>query len=255
MAIIFLNVSEEEFKNNTKPLHKHMSLESALNTLNNKVMWFANPTIWKDPFESRFVDAQYNRNGKLKPFPFKDRVFCACYTETAASEAYWTPYSQQQIGVEFVVNRKELLKQLELYADKYDIYIGKVEYMKTASIKRPLSMIPFSVPHPRVWTKEWCARLLLLKRNAYKYEDEMRIMIVKKEKTKAKGIMLEFNCEPTSLIERVILDPNLQEQTEILFKLIFEQYYKFKPIQNHLGKTYKRVVKSQLYAKKNVNVF
>ena len=182
MGIIFLNISEEDFKKNKKPLHKHMSLESALNTLNNSVMWFASPTTWKDPFESRFVDAKYKHNGKLKSFPLKDKVFCACYTETAASEAYWTPYSQQQVGVEFVINRNELLKQLESHANRYDIYIGKVEYMKTASIKRPLSMIPFSVPHPRVWTKEWCARLLLLKRNAYKYEDEMRIMIIKKEK-------------------------------------------------------------------------
>lgn len=255
MAIIFLNVSEEDFKNNTKPLHKHMSLESALNMLNNKTMWFANPTIWKDSFESRFVDAKYNCNGVLKTFPFKDKVFCACYTETAASEAYWTPYSQQQIGVEFVVNRNELLNQLAVYADKYDIYIGKVEYMKTASIKRPLNKIPFSGSLPLVWTKEWCARLLLLKRNAYKYEDELRIMIVKKEKTKERGIMLEFHCEPTSLIERVILDPNLQVQTEYLFKRIFEDYYNFKPVSNSLGKTYKRVVKSQLYAKKKVHSF
>lgn len=251
MPIKFLNIDEDVFLSKKK-LYKHMSLENALTTLNNHTLWFANPTIWKDPFESRFVTANYQENGKKIEFPWIDRVFCACFTETAASEAFWTPYSQQQIGVEFRVNRKELLKVLKSYADQYDIYIGKVEYMLTSQIKGALNAIPFSKPIPGKKTKEWWARLLLLKRNAYKYEDEIRIIIVKRDKTLEKGIQLQYNCPDTSLIESIVLDPTIGVHTENLLKDIFANKYAFTPIINSLGKKQPRVLKSQLYAKRTV---
>ena len=149
MAITFLNFTQAELNNflaDKRPLHKHMSLESALNSLNNQILWFANPTTWKDPFESRFVMAKYIKNGKEITYPWYNRIFCTCLTQTAASEAYWTPYSQQQIGVEFKINRQVLIKQLEEYSTNYEIFIGRVEYMMTKEIKGALSSIPFSPP-------------------------------------------------------------------------------------------------------------
>lgn len=250
MDIKFVNITEKEFFE-TKLLHKYMPLEYALKTLNEKKLWFANPTSWKDPFEKRFIEAQYkSKSGKLSSFAWKDKVFCICMTQTATSEAYWNAYSYQQIGIEFRVNKRQLYDELQKIQNEYDIYIGKVEYMITSDIKKqPITSIPFSTPIPKVNSSEWKARLLLLKRVAYKYEDEIRIILVKKDKTKEQGINLEYQCENTDLIETIILDPSLADNTTMLLKEVFENKYNFKPRLNKSKRLQRRVQKSQLYAK------
>lgn len=248
MDIQFINITKEEFFS-SKLLHKYMPLEYALKTLNNKQLWFANPITWKDPFEKRFIEAKFINNGKTTDFQWKNKVFCICMTQTATSEAYWNTYSNSQIGIEFRINKEKLFSELENIKKQYDIFIGKVEYMKTSDIKKvPLSNIPFSTPIPELNTPEWKARLLLLKRIAYKYEDEIRIILVKKSKTQENGINLNYNCKNTELIHSIILDPKLQDNTTEMLKDIFENKYNFKPTKNIKERIQRRVLKSQLYA-------
>ena len=249
MGIQFVNIAEDEFFKTTL-LHKYMPLEYALKTLNEKKLWFANPTSWKDPFEKRFIEAQYkSKSERLSSFAWKDRVFCICMTQTTTSEAYWNTYSYQQIGIEFRVNKRRLYDELQKVQNQYDIYIGKVEYMKTSDIKKePISSIPFRKPIPKVNSSEWKARLLLLKRIAYKYEDEIRIILVKRKKTKEHGINLEYQCKNTDLIETIVLDPSLDDNTTALLKEVFENKYDFKPKLNKNNRLQRRVLKSQLYA-------
>lgn len=246
MDIQFINITKDEFFR-TKLLHKYMPLEYALKTLNEKKLWFANPTSWKDPFEKRFIEALYvSKNRRIIPFAWKDRVFCICMTQTAVSEAYWNTYSYQQIGIEFRINKKQLYNELKKIQSQYDIFIGKVEYMKTSDIKKKsISSIPFSKPIPKL-KRELKARLLLLKRIAYKYEDEIRIILVKKNKTKEKGINLEYKCKNTDLIKKIILDPSLDNNTTALLKEVFINKYDFRP-RKRKGPI-SRVLKSQLYA-------
>ena len=252
MDIQFINITKEGFFS-SKLLHKYMSLEYALKTLSNKQLWFANPITWKKKKKKRFIEATFINNGKTTNFQWKNKVFCICMTQTATSEAYWNTYSNSQIGIEFRINKDILFNELESIKNQYDIFIGKVEYMKTADIRKvPLSHIPFSEPVPVLNTPEWNARLLLLKRIAYKYEDEIRIILVKKSKTQENGINLNYNCTNTELIHSIILDPKLQDNTTEMLKDMFENKYDFKPTKNINGKTYRRVLKSQLYAEQKV---
>lgn len=247
MKIKFLNITKEEFLS-TQLLHRYMPLEYALKMLNNKQLWFSNPITWKDPFEKRFIEARYNDNGKETDFLWKDQVFCICMTQTLTSEAYWNTYTCQQIGIEFRIEKNKLLDELRRYTQQYDIYIGKVEYMRIADIKRELSKIPFKAPVPKVKSSEWYARLLLLKRIAYRYEDEIRIIIVKKNKTKELGINLDYQCENTELIRSILLDPSIGKNTTDLLKEVFEDKYGFTYLFNSNGHRQSRVLKSQLYA-------
>ena len=247
MALRFINISKDEFLSK-KLLHKFMPLEYALETLNNQHLWFANPTTWKDPFEKRFIEATYRGpSGETYKFAWKDRVFCICMTQTATSEAYWNTYSQHSIGVELKFIRKKLLEVLEQLAENYDIFIGKVEYMKTADIQKNLSNIPFNPQfNHNIKTMECKARLLLLKRIAYKYEDEIRIMVIKKKMTKEKGIYIDYACNNVEMIDSITLDPSLEKNVTKLLKDTFMNHYGFTPIFNGNSKKY-RVQKSSLY--------
>ena len=219
-----------------------MPLEFALATIKEKYLWFCNPVIWKDPFEKRFIDAKYIIGGKEVEFPIKGRVFCICMTQTSTSEAHWNNYSNGQIGVSLKIKRKRLLEVLEKHTTDYDIYIGKVDYMKTADLRKKLSdidtlatIVPFKLTN-----KELLIRLLLLKRIAFRYENEIRILAVKKYKTKENGIKLPYTLAPKELIDTITIDPSVGKNTDTMLKNIFKKEYGFK-----------KVYKSQLYSMPN----
>lgn len=244
----FVNITEDDFLG-SKLLYKHMPLENALRTLKNKSLWFANPATWTDPFEKRFLEAKYTKGGKEKPFTWQGRVFCTCMTQTQSSEAYWNAYSRGEMVIELRIIREKLLEELKQQSTKYDIFIGKVEYMKTADIKKiELKDIPFAPPlKVAMNSPEFAARLFLLKRIAFQYEDEVRIILLKKNKTQEMGIEMEYTCDNTDLIRSIVLDPRLGDNTAEVLSKCFTEDYGFKPYNS--GKTMvKRVLRSQLYA-------
>lgn len=241
--INYINTTEAEFLSK-KLLYKYMPLEFALACIKEQYLWLCNPIVWKDPFERRFIEAKYKTSSKEVEFPIKGRVFCTCMTQTPTSEAHWNVYSREQIGISFKIRREKLLEILKSHTTDYDIYIGSVNYLKTHEIKRnKLSDIkliktinPFSINN-----RDIQIQLLMLKRIAFKYEDEIRILAIKKSKTSENGIKLAFNSvKVNELISVVTIDPNVAVRTEDMLKKLFKNEYGFT-----------EVYKSSLYSMPN----
>ncbi len=237
MKINFINITESEFLD-SKILYKYMPLEFALGILKEKYLWLCNPVIWKDPFEKRFIESKYLINGKETEFPLKGKVFCLCMTQTATSEAHWNNYSNGQTGISFKYKRERLLEVLEKHTAGYDIYIGKVDYLRISELKKKLSQIelinaiqPFGLNN-----RQLQIQLLLLKRVAFRYEDEIRILAVKKHKTRESGIRLPYTLDSHKLIDTITIDPGVGTNTTGMLKKLFKEEYGFK-----------KVYKSQLY--------
>lgn len=242
MSVQFVNISESEFFSK-KLLFKYMPLESALTMMKEKYLWLCNPVIWKDPFEKRFIEAKYFDGKNEAEFPLKGRVFCTCFTQTTTSEAHWANYSNGKLGVSFRLRRTALLDILNKHYDEFDIYIGKVNYLKTASIKKKLHEIDIikEISPLKITSRNIQIQLLLLKRVAFSYEDEIRVLAIKKQKTKEIGIKLSLKTtQPFDLIERITLDPGTEMHTELMLKKLFKKEYGFK-----------KVYKSQLYSMAN----
>ncbi len=237
----FINMSEADFLDNNM-LYKYMPLEMALATVNDKYIWFNNPCLWNDPFEKRFINATYILDKKEIDFPLKDRIFCTCMTQTTTSEAHWKAYSGNDLGISFKYKRSKLLEILNQHTSDYEIYIGKVDYLRTKDIKKKISeiegikdIVPLSL-----YNRELQIKLVLLKRIAFKYENEIRIIIIKKYKTEQKGIKLVFKNNANELIDRITLDPSVGVHTEKMLKELFKETY-------HIPKVYK----SELYTMKS----
>ena len=244
--IKFVNITEKEFLS-SKRLYKHMPLELALKTIEDKAFWFSDLREWEDPFEKRFLEATYTKGGKNVSFRWKDRVYCTCLSMTDSSEAYWKVYSQNQICVELRINRKELLDELRKLTE-FEVYIGKVEYMRTKKIRLPLKMIPFNPPFVgSYFSDEFMARLFMLKRDAFSYEDEMRILLVAKAKSKRKGVSVNYSCPSTEIINQILIDPRVGDHTADFIKKGLKDYYGFD--KTKLGNP--KVLKSQLLTKQN----
>lgn len=244
MAVKFINMTEQDFLQDNL-IYKYCSLENCLEMIDKTSLWFANPATWQDPFESMFLTAEYQLpSGVVAHHPWQQRVFGTCMTETATSEAYWNIYSRKQIGMSMAIKRNVLLQELRAYSQRTNthIYIGKVEYQKTAELVNPdLRSNPFISPHINQYgikTAEAKVRLLLLKRSSYRYENEIRFFIVKREKILSNGIFMNYQCTPTDLIKTITIDPNVGDN---VFKLIKDK------LVSQYNFTHFNVKKSLLY--------
>lgn len=256
MPVQFVNISKEQFLSENR-IFKNCSLENCLALLNNQNLFFASPIKWKDPFESRFLTNKFQlKNGEQVDSPWNGRIFCTCMTETSTSEAYWEIYSSQQVGICFAIYRDRLLSELETYCrnnPKDLVFIGKVEYQNAKDILTDISQNKFIKKHiteKGINDVNIAIRLLLLKRNAYEYEDEIRIFIVKPKKQKEDHVYLPLHASLTSIISTITIDPTIKSNTYQLLKEVFETKYKFKP-QN--PKAHK-VLHSKLYTKPGATI-
>ena len=232
----FVNMTEDDFlkkgRSGVVPsLYKYMPLEYGLKTLDDGQLWFANPVLWTDPFESRFVRAVYPNN---QSFPWKNRVFCTCFTTSISSEAHWLIHAGKEMGVKLSLEREKFLMLLRTFPNNWEIYIGKAEYMKTSNIEcLSIKDIPFREPIPSTDDiNNLCARLLLLKRNAFRYENEIRVIIVQGETTEniREGIFIPLHSELnspiaiTDIVKSISFSPLMEEKT----RLVVRKYLKEK---------------------------
>ena len=247
--VIFVNMKKEDFlgilsNKSCKPLFKHMPLVYALDSLQCHRLWFATPETWSDPFEQRFYAAQYETpcGTSVMPFPWKDKVFCSCFTTRAASEAHWNRSKTDSVMLHF--KRDELLKLLSELPNNLTVYIGKVQYLQTKEIQTSdLSKIPFNGQKPtKSNIDDYCARLLLLKRNAFMYEEEIRIMIVNKSEESVCGrkgdYFLRWN-QGYELIPNVTLSPLQSDEANEKLKDFLTKNYGVKVLISRLYKASK----------------
>lgn len=199
-----------------KFLYKTMPLENALKTIKNG-LWFAKPSIWPDPFERRFYAAKCFVNGNVElENPLIDRFLCCCMTSKKTSEAHWKTYSQEQIGIQFQINRSKLYLFLCCLPQNYHIFIGKVQYQNRDEIENPITKNSFLGKNFNYNNNEDLAKLLLLKRKAFDYEKEIRIIIKndKKKKYLLNGIALnpkEINF--LDIVDTIRIAPTCPNET------------------------------------------
>lgn len=74
------------------------------------------------------MTAKYkDKTGSERQFSWFGRVFCICFIQTVRSEAYWSVYSRKNIGIQFTIDRKQLLNELDDFSNKngnFKVYIG-----------------------------------------------------------------------------------------------------------------------------------
>lgn len=261
MSIHFINNADKEFLSK-KPFFKIVQRKRINSTIGQEpYLWFANPSTWEDAFERRFIDVLYkDNNGGLNIFPLKGRIFCTCFSLTRVCEAQWKVYSKNPNNICIKVNRGALLDELTKYLQANtndEIYIGRVEYQETRMIKGSLSKNPlFKKTGFSFSNQASLVKLLTLKRNAFLYEDELRIFIIKPQNSNTnhlKGVEFHYQCKPTDLVESIMLNPSFKDKSleQRLAEDTANGGYGFTPFVNSKGNMKRRVYKSQLYKYKH----
>lgn len=238
--------------------YKYMSLETALLCLENQTIRFSEPTSWPDKYEGRFYKAEIN--GAVNS-PLNPPMLGCCFTYRQDNEAAWKLYSYDKGGlnsicVEFKLDRNKLREQLynSLFAlstanNSFCLYEGCVNYWDQQRID-DLHKKTIKKNHKRVineyhkaffhtFTLEKYLNLMLLKRNAFLHEQEVRFLLVPQNnniftKTKIKpedvklnwsDIIIEVRIDARrSEYEQKLLEKKLQATNSTAFVKPFDVY-------------------------------
>ena len=143
MALYFLNEKTEQiFNDPDKLLYRVLPLDRVAEIIEKSKWAFVSPTLWNDPFEKAFLEAEYKHNGKTFTLPIKPqktsngvnyKLFSVCFTETMESEAFWKTYAPNGDGIRLCVKAASLKQALQNIRD-YDVYIGKANYENFESL-------------------------------------------------------------------------------------------------------------------------
>lgn len=227
MGVYFLDeLNEEEFlKLNLRRVIPFSRFLRQLNTVPS--LWFSNPEIWNDPYEARFLQTKYEiANNTEIDCPLKNRVFGCCFTTKSVSyEPDWLLYATNDKSIRIRYSNKQILKYLRQHAEQKscDIYIGKVSYHSLTDIEKP-DLLDVT-PKTEILSQKNLVRLLFLKRSAYKFEEELRILIVYKvPQNNTEGISIDFSIEDRNALFRdLMLGPTFSLEEQKLWKMVLTE--------------------------------
>ena len=226
---------------------KYLDLESALLCLKYKNIRFAEPTRWEDKYEGRFYQAKYEnvcKDDGCAPF-----LYACCMTHKPNNEAAWKIYSYGKTGlgahcVQFKINRHKL--RLQLAKSKqvkagYTVFEGKVLYCREDVIngihKKKYKASNGSEVENENYHRFFDSfdllsylNLLLLKRDYFKHENEIRFFIIpndvdkpkakesQKGGTKVFGDSLDVDINWADILEEIKIDAKCTNLEYEIFK-------------------------------------
>ncbi len=194
---------------------KYMTLEAFLNSLYCKTWRFFEPSKWNDKFEQRFYCADYVLAAAKGNTP---QLFATCVTKTKNSAAAWKVYSNGlglgnhclQLELDIVELRKQLNASGFHFEEKLIDY--KPENVILDLHKKGGK---YYKEYFNSFTLDSFLNLLSLKRDAYSYEQEIRLFIIpsnggKRNKCKqAQSQDLSINWR--DVISKVRIDKNCSD--------------------------------------------
>ena len=165
-------------------VYKYMNLESFICSLYGKSIRFSEPSKWSDRFETRFYCADY-KNVYNKEYAQK--LYATCVTRIKNNEAAWKVYARNeglschcvQLELDIVEFRKQLWKS-GFIIDERNVQYTNEDYILNLHRKNFEHYKDYFTP----FTKDNYIKLLSLKRDAYKHEDEIRFFAIPKEDEK-----------------------------------------------------------------------
>ena len=229
-----------------KRVFKYMTVESFLLSLYGHSWRFQEPSKWDDRFEQRFYCANYKIAGAAGNTP---QLFATCVTRDKNSEAAWKVYAHGQgLGahcLQLEIDIAELRTQLK--ATNNIIVERQVDYKDERYILE-LHLKKLSKNYSKYFgsfTFDRFIDLLTLKRDAYTYEQEVRLFAVPnmnnstRNKCK-KAQSLDIPVDWKKVIKSVRIDKNcsageMKAIQQACYNAGIEPVFKTVPVNGGIG--------------------
>ena len=194
--------------------YKYLDYEGFVKTLNTGLL-FKEPSLWPDPYEKKFYNANYNNiDTEFIPHP----LYSCCFTTGKETEASWKQYAGNSglssKVVRILLNYRKFVEFLSQYATRSNcnIYIGAVTYKYLQD-----EIDGFNTDYKRksFWLSNFSLNtflsLLLVKRDAFYNEKEVRFFIVPQKDTtigENGKLFVDSSIIWNDIIQEVLLCPD-----------------------------------------------
>ncbi|HCG6387389.1 TPA: DUF2971 domain-containing protein [Vibrio parahaemolyticus] len=212
---MYLNLEESDFSTyiyRTIPLNRLYELfQDRENTL-------VKPSLWEDTFENFVLKTKLrNEQNQVIEYNIHDRMYGQCWTQERASDAMWRIYSPDKQSVRIRTTIGALLDSISMATvdrANCDHCIGKVEYVREQEL---IGRATATFSENGEITFGGLFRSLLIKRRAFRHENEVRLMFCDWSETAGLQNVFKYDIEPHELISQMMLDPRLTyEEAETL---------------------------------------
>lgn len=202
-----------------KKIYRVMSIDRFLEMFESKKNILVKPCLWDDPYENfLFNSAMIKPDGTEYKSILRDRAYGQCWTLNIESDAMWRIYAPEKNGVKIAITIRKLFQSFYKSIPNYpgmSCFIGKVDYHP----KNKLKSLIYDVKENGI-TKGGSlsqAKSLLIKRNAFKHEEEVRLIYLD-PRNQSFGNLFRYTFDPLHLIEKITFDPRMSKSLYRVYK-------------------------------------
>lgn len=215
----YLNLQQSDSESN---IYRYMPIRRLIELVTKKSNTLTRPRMWDDPYENFVVRSRTSSTtGENKLSKMRDYVFAQCWTLQTGSDALWRIYSPYKDGVKIKTTIPKLFDSLSnvFPRDQRDTkcFIGRVESVAKKNLKNRIDRI-----NNNDGTCKGIAEALLIKRKAFDYEFEVRLIYVE-GKNEDKSEVFRYKINPNELIELIAFDPRMDEYLCRAYRMIFRK--------------------------------
>lgn len=242
-----INESLIRIKDPDIPIYRIFPLWFFEEVLRLKRLTLVQPKSWEDPYEiigdAIAVDFD-TENGRKQKIINQELppVFSQCWSATEESDTLLRAYSRvvkdkysqrntcpKEEGVRVKTTPRKLLSALLSNTPKRPEgywFLGAVEYLKQDNVLNNIGITIKTNGLDAYRAPENRARLLLMKREAFSHENELRVLFVQRDTDSIREI-LQIPIDPNEVFEEISFDPRVdeferKERKEVIKKLGFK---------------------------------
>lgn len=213
---------------NSGQLCKYKNLKDAEQWIENGTIRFVEPSSWNDPYEKLFYEADLKKELEID---FSQKVLAFCVTTKMSNEAAWVVYKygkkytmKEGLVVQMVINQQKFRRMLSEFAHKnpaVKLYEGRVNYKCKNTITRIRTKTDvlhkkhffpsngFNINH--------FLSLLLIKRKAFDYENEIRYFLIVEDESLCKKDMyghlyFDLSIPLADCLTKVVIDHEAEKE-------------------------------------------
>lgn len=206
----FLNLTEAQLDQH---IYRIMRESYVISLFTDRANVLSQVHNWKDKFENFQLNLGGDINGEPFGYGFRNDFVGQCWTSENLSEAMWGIYANDP-KVRFLRIRSTPRKVLAALVAAHPAmpqdtcFIGKVQYKREGELRTyaqsggQLNLRPQSF-----------ACHLLLKRRAFRHEDEIRLLYFGDAKNFDESGLYRYAVDPHAMITQIMADPNRNRAT------------------------------------------
>jgi len=202
-----LNLNDSDLK---KYVYRTISFDRLLELFQTHENTLVKPSLWEDTFENFVLKSKLQtQSGETVEYNVHDRLYGQCWTLEESSDAMWRIYSQDKKGIRIRATIGSLfdsLNEASIETSRCVFSIGKVEYLKETSLISRAKNTFESDGGVRFGS---LFKSLLIKRRAFKHENEVRLMFLDWAETAGLEKIYKYRIDPHKLISQMMIDPRV----------------------------------------------